>query len=72
MMFARGSRITGLSNVKLRHCKWNLGKPGSKHFKGGRNKVRIVVTRRVQGTKGSVRFTVLDAAGQRRLVKAHV
>ncbi|HVV77513.1 MAG TPA: hypothetical protein VHC43_15925 [Mycobacteriales bacterium] len=71
-LFARGSRVTDLIDVKLRHCKWSLGSAKAKHFKGGRNKLRIVVTRSHQSTKGKVRFRIVDAAGQKRAVKAHV
>jgi len=71
-MFARGSRITDLVRVKLRHCVWSLGTARSKHFAGGKNKVKIVIIRKHQGTRGSVRFTVVDAAGQKKLVKRGV
>jgi hypothetical protein len=69
---ARGSRITKLIDVRLRHCGWNLGSAQSKHFKGGRDKLRIVVTRRHRGTAGKVVFRIVDAAGQEIFVTAHV
>lgn len=71
-MFARGSRIKSLVDVKLRHCAWSLGSVTAKHFKKSRSKLKIVITRKNQATKGLVRFRVVNAAGQRKLVKARV
>lgn len=71
-MVANGSLITDLIHVHLRHCDWNLGSAHAKHYNGGRQKLWIVITRRHQHTKGSESFSVVDAAGQRTLVKAHV
>jgi hypothetical protein len=71
-MVANGSLITDLINVRLRHCDWSLGSAKSKHFKGGRQKVLVYVTRKHAGTKGSVRFQMVDAAGQKTLIKSNV
>lgn len=71
-LVANGSLITDLINVRLRHCDWNLGSPKAKHYKGGRQKLWIVVTRRHQKTKGLVRFRMVDAAGQKTLIRARV
>jgi hypothetical protein len=64
--------ITDLVDVKLRHCQWSLGSATSKHYKGGREKLWIYVTRKHQHTKGSVRFRVVDAAGQSFVIKSSV
>ncbi|MGN6472849.1 MAG: hypothetical protein ACTHK4_04245 [Mycobacteriales bacterium] len=69
---ARGSRITELTSVRLRHCVWNLGSAQTKEFPGGRDKLRIVVTRRHRGTKGLVRFHIVDTNGQEIFLSAHV
>lgn len=71
-LIANGSSITDLSQVRLRHCTWNLGSPHRKHFDPARKKLSIVVTRKHQGTVGVVQFRVVDAAGQHSTVKAHV
>jgi hypothetical protein len=69
---ARGSKIAKLNHVKLKHCKWNLGKVGAKHFKGGKRIVRVVVARTHEATKGSVKFRVYNERGKYRLVKSRV
>jgi hypothetical protein len=71
-MVANGSLITDLLNVKLKHCQWNLGSARAKHFKGGREKVWVAVTRRHQHTRGLIRFVMVDAAHQRTVVRSHV
>jgi hypothetical protein len=71
-LLARGSKITKLTHVKLQHCTWSLGKPHTKAFKPGKRKVRIVVNRNHESTKGHVRFNAVDAAHQHRVVKATV
>ncbi len=69
---SHGSRITKLLHVHLRHCEWSLGSAHPKHFKGGRAKLRIIVTDRHRGTAGKVAFRVVDAAGQEIFVAARV
>lgn len=69
---ARGRRVTKLIDIRLRHCAWNLGSAHAKHFKGGRKKLRIVVTRRHRGTTGLVRFRIVDTSGQEIFLTAHV
>jgi len=71
-LFARGSKITKLTHVKLKHCTWSLGKAGAKDFGNGKRKVKIIVNRSHESTKGSITFWAVDAAHQHRVVKASV
>jgi hypothetical protein len=71
-LVANGSLITDLLDVQLKHCTWSLGSAKAKHYKGGRHKLWIYVTRKHKGTKGSIRFRMVDAAGQKTLVRSHV
>lgn len=71
-LVARGSKITKLTHVKLRGCKWSLGKATSKSFGKGKRQVKIVVNRSHAATKGSVSFWAVDAVNQHRVVKSAV
>jgi hypothetical protein len=72
-LVARGSKITKLTHVKLRHCTWSLGSAKNKTFKkSGKRKVRIVVNRSHESTRGSVRFYAVNAKHQHRVVKTSV
>jgi hypothetical protein len=69
---ARGSVISKLTRVHLKHCSWSLGSAKAKHFKKGRSKIRIVVERKREATVGHVRFHAIAKAGGDRAVSARV
>ncbi|HVT22628.1 MAG TPA: hypothetical protein VHE57_14705 [Mycobacteriales bacterium] len=71
-LVARGSKITKLTHVKLRHCTWSLGSAKSKHFGHGKRQVRVVVNRSHESTRGTVRFWAVNAHHQHRVVKSSV
>lgn len=71
-VIAQGSRITQITNVHLQHCTWNLGTAQAKAWTGGRNRLRIVISRKSQPTVGQARFRIFDAAGDRTNVSARV
>jgi hypothetical protein len=71
-LVARGSKITKLTHVSLKHCTWSLGKASSKSFGKGKRKVRIVVNRSHESTKGSVSFWAVNANHQHRVVRTTV
>lgn len=71
-LFARGSKITKLTHVKLTHCRWSLGKASKKTFGKGKRKVRVIVNRSHASVKGHVRFWAVNADHQHRVVVSTV